>query len=418
MSQNEFAGVPAPELTLAERDRRWAITRAFMRERGLDILLVGGFRSRDHYEHYLSNDYIEGAVVFPLVNAPVNITWGSTRIFRAEDSFARGNPAWIDRYVTGLDGTAVANLISELSSSGRVGIVGLETQTAGEFSGFIPARFWIDLTHSLPGRDIVDVSWQFNEMMLPKSPEELDLVRYAAKVAEEACRSMLDAAAPGVSETEIYADILNTVHRRGCTVRYPTLILNSGFPSLGWGPPRWATTAEPPRRLAEQDLVMAEIFPIYGNAEVQAQMSIAIGKPDPIVDKCAEVARECYEAGLSVLRGGTRFTDLLRAMERPLQDAGCWALTPMVHSLNPQAFLGFSSINHQDAAFVDTLAAPPPRNGEALTGADLVLPIGATLAFEPNACLGRTRVVVGSTIIVTEDGFEEVNEFSSRMHRV
>ncbi|MFE0420450.1 M24 family metallopeptidase [Streptomyces tendae] len=417
-------GVPAavldgaPSLSLAERDRRWSRTRALMDELGLDLLLVGGFRSRDHYEHYLSNDYIEGAVVFPRTAAPVTVTWGATRVFRAEDSFARGAERWIDQYCTGLDGAAVAGLIKDLSPDGRIGIVGLETQTAGEFSGFIPARFWMDLTEGLPGRDIVDISWQFNEMMLPKSEEELALVRRAAAAAEAACHAMVETAAPGVPETEIYAAVLSELARHGCGVRYPTLILNSGFPSLAWGPPRWTTTAEPVRRLAKQDLVMAEIFPTFGNAEVQVQMSIAVGTPHPTVAQCAAVARASYEAGLSVLRAGTTFQELLHAMEQPLREAGCWALTPLVHSLNPQAFLGFTRVNAEDTAPVPALPGPPPRHVPELSGSDLVLPAGATLAFEPNACVGRTRVVSGGTVIVTDTGYEETNVLPCRMRTV
>ncbi|WP_236789330.1 Xaa-Pro peptidase family protein [Amycolatopsis sp. GM8] len=392
------------------------MTREFMRERGLDLLLVGGFRSRDHYEHYLSNDYIEGAVVFPIAENPVAVTWAGTRIHRAEDSFARGMVPWITDYRIGSDGGAVAGLIKDLSQGGKIGVVGLDTQTAGEFSGFIPARFWLDLTAGLSGREIADVSWDFNEMMLPKSAEELTLLRWAGSAAEAAGQVMLDVVAPGVPETEIYAEILATLFRRGCGVRYPTLILNSGYPSLSWGPPRWTTTAEPPRRIAARDLVMAEIFPTYGNAEVQVQMSIAVGKPDPVVAQCAAVARASYEAGLSVLRAGITFGELVRAMEQPLLENGCWALTPLVHSLNPQAFLGFTRVRQQDAATLTSLPGPPPRNLSRLQAADLVLPAGTTLAFEPNACIERTRVVVGGTIIVTDDGYEEVNSLSCRMH--
>ncbi|MFC9689137.1 M24 family metallopeptidase [Kribbella sp. NPDC056951] len=387
-----------------------------MRRFDLDLLLVGGFRSRDHYEHYLSNDYIEGLVVFPLAGAPVTVTWGDTRVHRAEDSFARGVVPWIDDYRTGLDGAAIPGLITELSGRGRLGVVGLETQTAGEFSGFVPARFWMDLITGLPGREVVDVSWDFNEMMLPKSEEELTLLRWAGGAAEAAAQAMLDVVAPGVPETEIYAEILSALHRRGCGVRYPNLILNSGYPSLAWGPPRWTTTAEPPRRITPHDLVMAEIFPTFGNVEVQVQMSIAVGKPDPVVAQCAAVARASYEAGLSVLRAGITFGELVHAMEQPVQDNGCWALTPLVHSLNPQAFLGFTRANRQDAPTVPTLPAPPPKNLSRLQGTDLVLPAGTTLAFEPNACRGRTRVVVGGTVIVTDEGYQEVNSLSCRMH--
>ncbi|MFC3456541.1 M24 family metallopeptidase [Amycolatopsis speibonae] len=415
-NQSLIATAPVHGLSVQERDRRWDRTRELMREQGLDILLVGGFRSRDHYEHYLSNDYIEGAVIFPLAGDPVTVSWGATRVFRAEDSFARGVVPWIDDYRVGLDGAAVASLIRDLSPSGRIGIVGLETQTAGEFSGFVPARFWLDLTASVGNREIVDVSWDFNEMMLPKSEEELTLLRWAGAAADAAGQAMLDVVAPGVPETEIYAEVLAALHRRGCSVRYPTLILNSGYPSLSWGPPRWTTTAEPPRTITEQDLVMAEIFPIYGNAEVQAQMAIAVGKPEPAIVQCAAVARASYEAGLSVLRAGVKFQDLVRAMEQPLLDAGCWALTPLVHSLNPQAFLGMSHANEQDAAVATTLPGPPSPNASRLFGEDLVLPAGTSLAFEPNACVGRTRVVVGGTIIVTETGYEEINSLSTRLH--
>jgi len=405
----------APSLSLAERDRRWTRTRALMDELDLDLILLGGFRSRDHYEHYLSNDYTEGIVLFPRVEAPVTVTWGGTRIFRAEDSFARGVARWIDRYYTGLDGAAVAGLIKELSPRGRIGVVGLETQTAGEFSGFVPARFWIDLTENLAGRETVDISWKVNEMMLPKSDEELALVRWAASAAEAACQAMLETVAPGVPETEIYAEVLATLARHGCGVRYPTLILNSGYPSLAWGPPRWTTTAEPVRRIGTRDLVMAEIFPTFGNAEVQVQMSVAVGKPQAAVAQCAAVARASYEAGLSVLCAGITFRELVQAMEQPLKESGCWALTPLVHSLNPQAFLGFTQVNDQHAAPVSTLPGPPPRNLPQLTGNDLVLPAGATLAFEPNACIGRARVVSGGTVIVTEKGYEETNSLPCRM---
>jgi hypothetical protein len=144
-------------------------------------------------------------------------------------------------------------------------------------------------------------------------------------------------------------------------VRYPSLILHSGYPSLAWGPPRWTTTAEPPRKIADRDLVQAEIFPTFGNAEVQVQMSVAVGEPDPLIAQCAAVARASYQAGLSVLRAGITFGELVRAMEQPLRENECWALTPLVHSVNPQAFIGMTHINRDRAPSVPSLSAPRPQ---------------------------------------------------------
>lgn len=51
-------------------------------------------------------------------------------------------------------------------------------------------------------------------------------------------------------------------------------------------------------------------------------------------------------------------------------------------------------------------------------GGDLVLQAGTTFALEPHCVLGRRRVDVGGTVIVSENGVEEVNTLSRAMHRV
>jgi Xaa-Pro aminopeptidase len=51
-------------------------------------------------------------------------------------------------------------------------------------------------------------------------------------------------------------------------------------------------------------------------------------------------------------------------------------------------------------------------------GGDLVLQAGMTFALEPNCVLGRRRVNVGGTVIVSENGVEEVNTLPRAMHRI
>jgi len=97
-----------PILSPAERERRWALLRALMRERGFEGLLVAGFRSREMYETYVSDDYNEGCVIFPLAGDPVVITWAHLRVMRARWSRERGNKLWVDDYRVASSGTAVA----------------------------------------------------------------------------------------------------------------------------------------------------------------------------------------------------------------------------------------------------------------------------------------------------------------------
>ena len=96
-----------PILSLVERDRRWARVRQLMRERELDGLLVAGFRAREAYETYISDDYNEGCVVFPLEGDPVVITWAHLRVMRARWSAERGARLWVGDYRVATSGTGV-----------------------------------------------------------------------------------------------------------------------------------------------------------------------------------------------------------------------------------------------------------------------------------------------------------------------
>src|SRR5450755_4122899 len=113
-----------PILSLAERDRRWARVRHLMRERGFDGLLVAGFRAREMYESYISDDYNEGCVIFPLEGEPVVITWAHLRVMRARWSAQRGHALWVEDYRVATSGTAVALVLEEKRlADGRIGVV-------------------------------------------------------------------------------------------------------------------------------------------------------------------------------------------------------------------------------------------------------------------------------------------------------
>ena len=90
------SAVNPPVLSLRERDRRWAALRKLLRERGLDGAVIAGFRAREMYESYVSDDYNEGCVIFPLEGEPVIATWAHLRVLRALWSAERGHQLWIE----------------------------------------------------------------------------------------------------------------------------------------------------------------------------------------------------------------------------------------------------------------------------------------------------------------------------------
>lgn len=409
-----------PTLSLKERDRRWRAVRDMMRALSLDCLIVAGFRSRERYESYITDDYVEGAVLLAPEGEPTSLTWTGSRISRAQESFSRGVEAWVTDYRVGVTGALAAAVIREKAAKqGRIGVVGLEARGPGETQGFIPYPFWKDLLQELPGTTFVEVSKPFAEIMLVKSEEEIVLIRRAAQIAESASQVMLETTRPGVGEEVIYAEILREIYRHGADARYPTLNLHSGPQNISWGPPRWISRAERPRKVQKGDMVQAEIFPCCGNQEVQVQMSVALDPIDKVNQRCEDVARRSYEAGLKALRPGITFAELVHAMEEPLVEFGCWAKTPLIHSLNPPAWLGQTSINmEQLEGTQEGRIEGKTSKRKAVSGGELVLRPGMTFAFEPNACIGTHRVNIGGALLVTETGCEELNIIPTRAQHV
>jgi Xaa-Pro dipeptidase len=394
-----------PVLSLAERDRRWARVRTLMRERALEGILVAGFRAREMYETYISDDYNEGCVIFPLEGDPVVITWAHLRVMRARWSAERGAKLWVADYRVATSGAGVAEVLREKRlAEARLGVVGLASQAPTEIYGAIPASFWGELTAALPKARWQDISEELSHLMLIKSEEELAQVRYAARAAEAACKVIVEVAAPGVGEEVVFAEATREMLRHGIGLRYPMIVMNSGPHTLSWGPPRWTTSGEAPRILARGDLMQAELMPMCGNQEVQVQMTVGLDPLDEENCKCERVARASYEAGVKALKPGMTFAELVAVMEEPLRSSGCWGYTPLVHSVGPHFLAGRTSVN-QDQAKLDVRFVGP----NAVRARAAVLEPGMVFAFEPNACLGHHRVNIGGTVIVTASGCEELN---------
>lgn len=406
-----YRPVNPPILSLAERDRRWARIRELMRQRELEGLLVAGFRAREMYETYISDDYNEGCVIFPYDGDPVVITWAYLRVMRARWSQERGAALWVDDYRVASSGQGVAEVVREKHlSEASLGVVGLRSQAPTEIYGAIPANFWNELTAALPKVRWTDISEEFSHLMLVKSEEELAQVRYAAAAAEAACRVLVEVTAPGIGEEVVFAEAIGEMLRHGIGVRYPMIVMNSGPHTLSWGPPRFTTTGEAPRILRRGDLLQAELMPLCGNQEVQVQMTVALDPLDETSQKCERVARASYAAGVKALKPGMTFAELVAVMEEPLKVAGCWGYTPLVHSLGPHFLAGRTEVNRDQLQLNVRYAG-----GNAAPARGAVLQPGMIFAFEPNACLDNHRVNIGGTVVVTATGCEELNQIPTEV---
>jgi Xaa-Pro aminopeptidase len=406
-----------PVLTMRERDRRWNGLREEMRKRDLDAIVVGSFQGRERLESYLIDDFLDAVVILTHEGQPTVLTFSPSRLSRVYESARRGIEPWVTDFRIGTGGGRVAQILTEKSlDRARIGIVGFGPTAPGEMEGLLPYGFHKSLTAALPHAVLEDFTRDYTDFILIKSEEELALLRFAASVSERASAVMAEVSRPGVSEAEVYAEILREIHRWGCDTRYPFLSLQSGPDNISWGAPRWTLRAEPPRVLARGDVVQAEIHTIYGGQEAQVQMCVALDPVDTDLQKCELAARRAYEAGVKAVRPGVTFAEVVRAMEIPLQDSGCWAKTPLLHTFTFGA-TGFTPINREQLAgtreaYIEGQAKPGVRRG------DLVLRKGMALELEPNACIGMKRINIGAGVVVIESGCEELNDLPTRVCHV
>jgi Xaa-Pro aminopeptidase len=403
----------APRLSLAERDRRWARTRALMAKHNVDVLIVPGLRGRESYESYLSNESIQGIVVMPADRDPIYLTWSAFRIIGRTDP-QNTRTYWIDDIRAGLLGPLVADALSELGASdGRIGVVGVHSKNPMELEGFVPYAIWDHVVKAAPRAELVELSLPFGLMVLAKGPEELAVARHAAQVGELLAQRILDVARPGIRDSDLFAAIAETSYRAGITLTPPSVIVKTGTNSVSWGPPEWGYSDDPPRVIEAGDLVTCELMPTYAGIETQQQVQVSMGKLTPQRRKLADLARASYDVGLETIKPGISFVELNDAMARPVLEAGCWHLSPMIHSVGPALLLGSlhgGAQAHLGQEFPWFRELPPAQDG--------VLEEGMLFSFEPNACIGRERVNIGGTVAVGANGPEELNSLPNHLHEV
>lgn len=408
-----------PPLSLDERDRRWSLARAILAAEDLDALIVYGDReaaapANFSPDCYFTNDRPGSIVVFVGDAPPRVYTFASLMIADHLQAGLRGDLQWIapEQLWVGKTGRDVGTWLASLNlPGGRIGVIGLEPYPPFYLEGALPARTLQGLQAALPKAAFVPVYHAFFQRASIKSDEELGLVRYAARIGEAMSEALRATARPGVSEADLVAAVTATCFSMGGYTA--EILLGSGPEYVGWGPPAWQYRAQRPRVLQEGDLVLSEIFALYGMMETQHQAAVAIGEVHPDIHRAAEVAGHSYQAGLAALQAGNTFGAVVDAMEAPLLDAGGWHVHPLIHSINPYGPVGFGSapgIESLPEAQRYAHIRPLPT-----VGRDLTLQAGMCFAFEPNCAFGRHMANIGGTVVVGESAGIALNHNTTRL---
>ena len=138
-----------------------------------------------------------------------------------------------------------------------------------------------------------------------KSAGEIDAMRRAAQIADEAYVEFRKAVRPGRRQYEIVADIEAHLRQRGCPDNF-MIIGSGGKDVLGMTPPS-------ERRIAVGDLVTTELTPAVEGYFAQICRTLVVGKANEAQRRAFAVYAEALEAGIAAVRPGVRAADVAQA---------------------------------------------------------------------------------------------------------
>jgi Xaa-Pro aminopeptidase len=390
-----------------------------MEEEELDALLVygdreGAFPGSFAPDTYFTNERPGSIVIVPKGREPIAIVFLTTVVEDHIQARYTGSQGWIrpENMYVGKMGSNVVEIIEDRGlQQGAFGVIGLEPYPPFYFDGAMPYNTWQTIVEDLPEATFTPVGNRFFELTAPRSEEELAVLEWSAGVGERMCEAMLEVTRPGVYENEIYAAAMKaSAEHAGFTT---LILLGSGPEFVGWGPPAWNYRPQAPRRIEEGDVVLAEVFSSFGMLETQHQPAIAVGEVHPDYEVAAAAARQSYTNGVSRLKAGATFGEVVEAMTEPMRQVGGWQVHPLVHSLNPFGLIGVGD-KMADLPEVD-------QYGKVLQipsmGLDTVLQPGMAFAFEPNCAIGKRVVNLGGTVVVGENGGRELNAITTNLMR-
>jgi Xaa-Pro dipeptidase len=166
---------------------------------------------------------------------------------------------------------------------------------------FVPA--W--LASAARSFTIEDGTALLDRLLMHKLPAEIDAIRRAAKIADDAYGEFINSVAPGRRQYEIVADLEAYLRRRGCPDNF--MIIGSGGKDVfGMAPPS-------ERPIAAGDLVTTELTPAVAGYYVQICRTLVAGKATAAQRDAFAIYREALEAGIAAVKPGAMAADVARA---------------------------------------------------------------------------------------------------------
>jgi Xaa-Pro dipeptidase len=263
-------------------------------------------------------------------------------------------------------------------------------QPAGNKIGVEPTRMrFLELKmleNALPTAQFISAETVLNGLRIQKDTSEVEGIRQAVKIAQQALLATLPMIKAGVTEREIASELTIQLLRAGTEPEMP-------FPPIVSGGPH---SADPHASPSDRPLQTGDLLVIDWGAAYQGYISdltrtFAIGSVEPEYQRIAELVRLANQNGRAASRPGIMAGQVDAAAREVIEDGGYgpYFFHRVGHGIGMEA--------HE----------PPYMFGQN----QLILEPGMTYTVEPGIYLpGRGGVRIEDNVVITSDGAETLSD--------
>lgn len=362
----------------SEFEKRIENLRSAMAQEGLDAVVAYGAH-RDYQPgdlRYFARWYCveeETAALFvPAAGETILLTDASWDVERAEAE------AFADRVMHAPQiGRELARLVAATcGKKASVGIAGYR---------FFPAPAYLQMKEALPSVELLDASEMTGRIRMVKTPDEIDLMRRASRISDEAMRAGLDEIVEGATELDVAAAAEAVIRRHGAEPSFVT--------EMGSGPRTAYGTFLPGRRRFSKGEVAvldcgARLFGYHGDM----CRTMVVGGPSGQQRRQLEAVQNAVEKSIEAIRPGATVGQIRDVAATAISDAGFgeyWWDAFMPHGNGAGQHEMPNAKEHPDTELVE----------------------GMVLCIEPGIAVpGQGAIIIEQMIAVAPTGAEVLNQ--------
>ena len=342
---------------------------AVMAESGWnDLLLYGHSWRKDYFRCLIDYSFFGPHAVARLsrsgeIQILLSHPWDCEIVSKVADLSA----SWAGDFHSALRGMA----------GSRTAIAGLELMEA-RFTTHFPA--------------VVSASAAVEALRRFKTPEEMEHVKRAIRLADLGYKQFVDIIEPGMTEYELVAEVEGFLKTLGAEDNF-MLIASGGTEVFGMKPPT-------DRRFQIGDSVTTELSPQVHGYFAQICRTLVVGMPTENQRRSFAIFREAQQAAEDFLKPGVNIRDVARVQNDVFRREGFGEYTGSKYTRVRGHNLGLH----------------PDENPYVLEDVDCTVASGMVLIAHPNTYLPLAGYMVfGDTLIVTDRGCVNLSQTEKKL---